>query len=65
MTYALNNKINQHLQCIHNIYIYIYIYQCNLFTWNILVNNNLIRKTKDTMRNGITIPVFVVFFFVF
>ena len=48
MTRALNNKINQYLQCIQNIYIYIYIYQCNLFTWNILVNNNLIRKTKDT-----------------
>ena len=25
MTYALNNKINQHLQCVYNIYIYIYI----------------------------------------
>ena len=48
MVYVLDNKINQHLQCVYNIYIYIYIYQCNLFTWNILVNNNLIRKTKDT-----------------
>ena len=48
MTYELNNKINQYLQCIHNIYIY--IYQCNLFTWNILVNNNLIRKTKSTRK---------------
>ena len=40
--WALYNKINQYLQCIHN------IYQRNLFTWNILVNNNLIRKTKST-----------------
>ena len=46
MVSTLSNKNNQYLQCVYNIYIY--IYQCNLFTWNILVNNNLIRKTKDT-----------------
>ena len=46
MVYALSNKNNQYLQRVYDIYIY--IYQCNLFTWNILVNNNLFRKTKST-----------------
>ena len=48
MVYTLQNKFNMVTQCIHNIYIYIYIYRCNLFTWNILVNNNLIKEIKNT-----------------
>ena len=51
MVNVLNNKINQCLRCVYNIYIY--IYQYILSACSILNRIKIIKEIKDTMRNGI------------